>query len=67
MKKNKNRNSELSFIISSIKKNEIPVQFCPLTPEKYLQFIECGASLNPDYKSYIENKKDYKTEVRFKL
>lgn len=67
MKKNKTKNSELNFKISSIKKNEIPPQYCSLTPERYLQFIECGVSLNPDYKSYIENKKDYKAEIRFKL
>lgn len=57
---------DLSFKIPST--NVRPsIKHCTLTPKQYLEFIEYGIKLTPDFKRFLKMKKISFPKVRFKL
>ncbi len=65
--KNNRPSSDLKFKIPSFKDMPPALEYHPLTPSQYLDFIEIGIKLLPDLKAARERSFTHAPTVRFSL
>ena len=68
MKKTNNMSSgDLNFKIPSSEDQSTALEYRPLTPSQYLEFIEIGMKLLPDLNAARERSFTHSPTVRFRL
>jgi hypothetical protein len=67
MQQNNNIFLDLEFKIPSEKDKLPPLEYRPLSPRQYLDFIEMGIKFLPDFRSACERHMKNAPKVRFTL
>ena len=67
LQKENNSILELEFKIPTEEDRPLPLEYHPLSPQQYLDFIMLGIKMNPNIKKALEYHMKHGPTVRFEL